>query len=404
MGESISKLLQYTNDTINRTSLKLTHLIRYIGESLNTTIISLNVYRYVDIDSTYRDRTQYPLTSNFVIPYTNASAGSTANMAADPVAISYPYVSGNTQAGSTVNKLVLALDSSSIDNFYIGNVISIQNQSSFIIAYTGSTQTASISQNLSVAPGINVSYVIRKAIPILYGTNAILQAGSTQLILNFPITASTVDNYYAGMYILFTSGTNTGEVRLINSYNGSTQQATLSLPLVNIPGTDSFEIDDFSYDNQVSFRYTGSRTTSQPCCYAVQLLQLSIPQLTLTVGYGGTVMDYPYLYVHFYNETLSSSGITIYGNNPNAGKATFRVAMTNTITNKQFFIFSLINLLAYSPLKFSPTDSIRFRVTLPNGKDLAFVTEDNFSPVSPNPLVQISALFSIKRLITNSKL
>ena len=97
----------------------------------------------------------------------------------------------------------------------------------------------------------------------------------------------------------------------------------------------------------------------------------------------------------------------MYGNNQSAGQATFRVSMNATVSSvivHNFIVMDVINVLAPVALKFSPTESIRFRVTLPNGQDLNFVTPDTTPPAPPNPLVQISALIALKRIAPSPKI
>jgi hypothetical protein len=49
-------------------------------------------------------------------------------------------------------------------------------------------------------------------------------------------------------------------------------------------------------------------------------------------------------------------------------------------------------------MKFKPNDSFHFAVYNSDGELLQFSQSDNYSPVSPNPLVQISAIFALKRV------
>jgi len=49
-------------------------------------------------------------------------------------------------------------------------------------------------------------------------------------------------------------------------------------------------------------------------------------------------------------------------------------------------------------LKFRPNDNLRFSVHLPNGQIYETVESENVGPSPPNPEIQISALFSIRRL------
>ena len=49
-------------------------------------------------------------------------------------------------------------------------------------------------------------------------------------------------------------------------------------------------------------------------------------------------------------------------------------------------------------IKFKPNDCLKFSLFLPNGQLYTSVMSDYYSPSGPNPLVQIDALFGIKRL------
>jgi len=365
-------------------------------------LVTLNTYIYFDIDSSRRNRVQYPLASNFVIPYTNASAGSNSFNSSDPVTNAFPYESGLTQTGSTTTIVILAPTSNQLDNFYINSILDIAGQFVRITNYVGSTQTATTTPALTNTPSTGTPYQIRRGIPIAKGT---LQPGSTQNTVILPTSFSSIDGYYTGAYILMDSGPAIGQVMLIIAYDGITKLAILGGAFTVSPGTDLFEIDGFSYDNMTPLRYNGSRALNQPVAYAVTLLELSIPNLTLSVGYGGKISNYPYLYVHFYNDTKHTETI-IYGNNPAATLATFRVGMNAPscaavhLPEPNFFVFDNINLTAPEAMKFSPSESMRFRVTLPNGQDLAFVEPDTSSPSPPNPIVQISALVGVRRIAT----
>ena len=50
-------------------------------------------------------------------------------------------------------------------------------------------------------------------------------------------------------------------------------------------------------------------------------------------------------------------------------------------------------------IKFKPNDTLLFSVTLPNGEILDTIVPEKFSPSQPEPRIQISALFSMKRLV-----
>ena len=51
-------------------------------------------------------------------------------------------------------------------------------------------------------------------------------------------------------------------------------------------------------------------------------------------------------------------------------------------------------------IKFKPNDSLRFTVAFSNGNVFDNIAEEYFSPYAPNSFTQISALFSIKKIVT----
>ena len=112
--------------TIEALSDKLTKTVKHAMDTISAVndrwadqLITLNIFKYIDIDSTRRNRISYPNPSNFVVQYTNSSAGNNAFNSLDPVTNAYPYESGTTSALSTTTDIVLANTSSNIQNFYI---------------------------------------------------------------------------------------------------------------------------------------------------------------------------------------------------------------------------------------------------------------------------------------------
>jgi hypothetical protein len=115
---------------------------------------------------------------------------------------------------------------------------------------------------------------------------------------------------------------------------------------------------------------------------------------------GGRIAFYPYVYVELVNISGASSGMKniIYSNNPNATKMLFR-ATINDITNPIVSTFVKIDGDgATQTVKFKPNDSLRFSVRFQNGEIYQAIIDDFYSPYIPNFDVQISALFSLKRL------
>jgi hypothetical protein len=259
-----------------------------------------------------------------------------------------------------------------------------------------------------------------------YSANSV--SGSLSTVV-FPSSASIRPGFYNGAYIQITSGLSTGDVRQITGYNvsgnapniirtatvdsnftaaiSSGDSFTFRTGFVSEPFTlavqtgDAFEILPFSYDNLYPFVYTGSMVSQQEMvCYEIELLNLSLPNQTLATGVGSRIAFYPYVYVELSNVSGASAGMknTIYSNNPNATRMVFR-ATIDDVPNPLISSFVKIDGDGMvQTLKFKPNDNLRFSVHLPNGDIYRTIEQENFAPLQPNPEIQLSALFGIKRL------
>lgn len=407
-------------------------------------------YRYIDIDSTYRNRHLYPNPCSFVIPFTDAARKDSGLNADDPVFLGYPFVVGivNTINGDTLQNfnpnppLPPNYDSNTSvggntlqPNYYINYYIQIYKNVGitpgndyYISKITGNTPSSGTFA-MTIYPAITIAtpnhvFRIRQDSPILANY---LQAGGSSNTAVLSSDANPDYGYYDGCMIIFyyiNDITRILDKKIITNYNGNTKVATLDSsvnivvissgpPLVTADPTAAgtpFEIVKFSYDNLNPLRYSGSRSINQAVCFDILLLHLVVPYnpqnntLNVLGGVGGNLRNYPYLYVHFYNDN-NHSHTTLYGNNPNADVATFKVTLDNPIfpaiqalqsaPTGQFLIFNNINVSAPQNLKLTTLESLRFRVTLPNGDDLIYSIPDYYSPLPPNPRVQFSAMIAI---------
>src|SRR3990172_6566469 len=105
--------------------------------------------KYLYVDSTYRDRNQYPNPADFIV---NWGYPRNPPNFFDPVLDGTPLESSVLQAGSTANTAVLSVTSSLINDFYNNLFIKLTtgpgaNQFSIIRDYIGATQTATLNQN-----------------------------------------------------------------------------------------------------------------------------------------------------------------------------------------------------------------------------------------------------------------
>jgi hypothetical protein len=174
-------------------------------------------------------------------------------------------------------------------------------------------------------------------------------------------------------------------------------------PLVNIAGTTypTYEIEQFSRENYTPFIYTGSIVSSQQeVCYEIELLNLVLPNTLLQSGRGGRAIFYPYLYVELQQISASAGhqrGI-MYSNNPNSYKMLFRALVNDTSTPAASPFIRIDGDGMTHVVKFKPNDSFKFGVYMSDGTLFRTVATDTTPPTEPNPMVQISACFSFKRM------
>ena len=208
--------------------------------------------------------------------------------------------------------------------------------------------------------------------------------------------AENIDNIYTNCYLRIFSGIASQSYGIIIGYTGSTKTAILKTPLSNIPITgDGYEILPYTKDNFSPLLYNGTNT-NQVVCYEIELLHLVLPNVFILNGSAGKLDDYPYFYVKLYNMSSKPSATKMITNNPNSREAIFATPMDLNLTSQSFFTLTATNPI--QQMTFKPDDNLHFSVCLPNGEALQFRENDWFSPGAPNPFLQISAVFSIKRV------
>jgi hypothetical protein len=245
---------------------------------------------------------------------------------------------------------------------------------------------------------ITHNYCIRSEVPIFTGTAL---AGSTTTAVVFSATASSVNDFYNRQFLRITSGTEDNEIRMITDYVGATQTATVTPGFSAAPiAADTLEVLAFSFDNLSPFTYS-TNNVHEEVCYEIELINLVLPTKTLNVAQGNSIIYYPYVYVELANLFSSSAGMsnTIYSNNPNSKRMLFRVAIDNIADPTLFSFVKLGGDKMKQTVKFKPNDNLHFSVHLPDGSIFTTVDTDPASPFSLDSKNQISALFSIRRLV-----
>jgi hypothetical protein len=238
--------------------------------------------------------------------------------------------------------------------------------------------------------------------------------------VNFTLSdGSIIDDFYKDCFI---TNNTAGITRRIVSYNGNTKSGVVDIAwgvgnvgdswsirscfMDNtftgvITNTDMYELETYTKDNANPFSYNGTLVSSQEMvCYEVELINLILPNTTLKSGRGGRAIFYPYLYVELQQVSSAGGGIKgiINSNNPNSYKMLFRAVVDdNSQPSSSPFIKIDSDSMTHT-IKFKPNDSFIFAVYLPGGDLFETVQTDFYSPKQPNPLVQISACFSFKKV------
>lgn len=188
-------------------------------------------------------------------------------------------------------------------------------------------------------------------------------------------------------------------IRLIKTQTGSTLgvASPFSYNLVNMLFNSqvSWEILSFAYDNYNPLAYNGSVVSQQQeVCYDIELKSITLPNKILQTGNGNRIAFYPYIYVIF---SAYDKFYQLQSNNPSAVYALFSIGIYNVSSPDSASFVVLDGRGMTQRIKFKPNSFFQFKVLLPNG-DVFRVSPDTVPPILPDPSVQISAVFSFKRI------
>ncbi len=144
--------------------------------------------------------------------------------------------------------------------------------------------------------------------------------------------------------------------------------------------------------------YSGSTVSqSNDVCYEIALLNIMLPNVTLATG--SRIVDYPFVFIELSTDgdvsTVGQNVIT--SNNPNAAHALFVCAVTNVVDPDASTFIRIDASGMRQTIKFRPNSSMRFKVYLPDGSLFQPALADSPSPLPPNNLLQIEAIFEISR-------
>jgi len=165
----------------------------------------------------------------------------------------------------------------------------------------------------------------------------------------------------------------------------------------DIIGIVFFEMDNFfPFNYQHGMRGQQQHNRCEERIYDLELLSLQIPNKLIKGHPGGYPVNYPHFIVELRN--LSSTPRTdqiIYSNNPHLNRANF-ICPVWDISSPSFSSFTKMdgNGILY-PFIIKTNDTLEFSIKTPNGNIVTLEESDTMSPVTPNEMLQVSALFAV---------
>jgi hypothetical protein len=410
----------------------------------------MSVTKYIDIDSTYRNRLQYPDVGDFVMTVNDSLGNVDGFNARDPVCLSFPYDTGELQTDAvtetftiyaqtfTFLKLKLSAGARDQENFYINSYIDFPYYDTrfwLILSYNQSTKDTLCCKyngdifNLPGGPyptatGVNGNYFIRYQLPVSFATDVFsdvfpLYPGGTTQQVKLGGLADTVNSKYVGMFLFATPLTTTiypyyidtpffaYQHTLITEYAGLTKIAKVRTPLL-APQTagNRYYICPFSYDNARSLQYYGTDIFNNPRCVNLSLSGLVIPAfLPLMNTNAGYITDYPYVWVSVTSTNGTSFAQPIVSAAPVSREALFKCSILNSTPQKYYMLSPSISS---HQINFKWNDNIRIKILLPNGQPIkfnpvyfaffqaqyTFFPGLNF-PVPPDPRLQVQCTLNV---------
>lgn len=176
--------------------------------------------------------------------------------------------------------------------------------------------------------------------------------------------------------------------------DGFLNNITLSSSLLGAGPEDSIEFNSQAHENATTLFQNGVQAHNAQY-YKIGLKYLVIPNQVLNVSRGGRLDNYPYIYVQIYNDGNRGSLNVMSSDNPNATLAVFKCPIDKNLYNQPTSFFTLKTPNKDQVVKFRPDQNIRITLTLPDGSIISNQLVDNLTPLFPNPLLQVNALFTL---------
>lgn len=377
--------------------------------------LSADYRHYVFLDSSQRNRTRYPYPSEFE----TIIKGGDGDYTTDPVGNGYVLFQSlitayNNAATPHSVTLTTAISVSFSENSLLDKYIEIIDPATLAIRGTarvagfGSASpivTIFLSEPIAGVVAPTDMIIVRQISTTpkfrFIQTPAIGAATTTLTIIG----GSTRANEYVNNYLRVLGSTQS--YRIV-SYNATTLVATVTPAIPSIADLSIVEIYDVQ-ENYHGLTNAGSQLSKTSMCnHDIRLEWLRIPRHPLfvnnvdanapPVSASKLISEFPYVIIEFRNVNEGSNNV-IQSNTKATRRAQFILPVDDLSTATPGRFITLRSNYSIV-MKFNPIDPIRFLVTIPDGTPIKFDPDDeslNLSQVNPD--IQISALFSVKRVL-----
>ena len=292
------------------------------------------------------------------------------------------------------------------------SVLNDENNTSHITYVNNNASAFSLSASESTLTSAQ-QYSISASTPSYSGQNNIISHNTTQIQLPISVSSNVVGHYFFIKTIPSSPTPAPADVHIFNDYRLITAVDDSNPQIITIESDLSADIDtvaaqgnnyEWNILGEITDYYspltvTKASSLTDPVCYLIRLQSLTLPNVTLSTGTGNRIAFYPYVYVEFSSINVRPSTV-LFTNSPVAKQtqALFLVPITNIVSPDSATFVNLSGGGLEHNITISPYDNFRFSVYLPNGDLFQTLQQETIIPDIPNPNIQISAVFSIKRV------
>lgn len=366
--------------------------------------------------------------TRLIMSYEPTTAGITNNIAFDGSNAGDRYVIYDPSQSSqslihlqTIDALYHPIVSTvnAFTNFYIiDETLSLGNTICYrkIIAYDNTTQLATLESPFPSNWQSTDVYTLRQTLPTeVWSIQSAASAGNFQEV-SLPPGASSVDDFYKNRFLYKIPLTGTGASTAITStavndfyfvagYTGASRTAVIKPMYSNylsnaLVPNNVVNIVNFKANSEQPLLYSGSLVSQQEDRnYEIAIVDIVFPNVNMSTG--PRVVQYPYVYVSLESVSSSSGGMNnsiMYSNNPYSRRAMFMVTITDTTIPQITPFLKTDSGSSAVTMKFKPNDSLKFTMWLPDGSLYKTQLDDSLPPYPPNPLLQITCVFSLRQL------